>query len=757
MLEQHEEEEVGVTEMELDTNVHHLISSPGSISWQFQHVMDPGMFYFDLPSLPATPMEELTLWTHHHHQASVCSSSRNSAFEEYMIHTLFFCTTHGCIHSRSLFLQMLQGMIKGAVQALDAQLQEDGVAGGTLSMSDWRYELPSDSRQRMASKIIVTLGRHLPISGQEGQLELRKIAMRFEERIFTTAKSQSDYLRKISLKMLTVETKSQTPVCDESAVGQCMQLDDESLQEEPTPHNLQSEEECALLDPFPQRSVTEHGNLKRKGDTGPSGQDHAIFELGNKQKMGKRLKKTWGIGGSISLEDLKQHFGKKREEAAESLDVSISTFKRICRENGISRWPSKKIKRDRLLLSNLSSNGTVPVAGGAQIAISTTPTAFASTEVLVKSNQQKSRSSDLSLNNEIGTSLNDDVLRNNEGTDGENIMIPEGDSAPQEVLYKPQEFESTHDSLNPAYSLPDAPTILSPLPQERMQDKNSSGQLGEEIARQIEMTDGTSHLEKQYLGREILSCNTEKEVIVAVEESSSYDFRNDSEPIQDHLADFTFLQEVDKNQLISMDDFESNRVKAQSTVESKSEPCIQTYARRMKLIFEKLITLPLEDLTSPNHEASMKEALTILAGNLSLFTNEQAKQLLEFKFDFPTITYSWRDCSQSRTDCQNFLAEFEKTKSLLETATKEEEDLKDRYTQIENKEKEMMAQLEAIQKEKNEITELSRQKINQTKHLVALAEDQAGRTKEKELQMTIASAKLDKLKNQWVSLQSSFS
>lgn len=35
-----------------------------------------------------------------------------------------------------------------------------------------------------------TLKRHLPFSGQEGLNELRKIAVRFEEKIFTAATSQ---------------------------------------------------------------------------------------------------------------------------------------------------------------------------------------------------------------------------------------------------------------------------------------------------------------------------------------------------------------------------------------------------------------------------------------------------------------------------------------------------------------------------------------------------------------------------------------
>ncbi|KAL4192913.1 hypothetical protein AMTRI_Chr06g196680 [Amborella trichopoda] len=53
-----------------------------------------------------------------------------------------------------------------------------------------------------------TLKRHLPAGGPDGLSELGKIAARFEERIFTSAENPADYLRKISLKMLTMETQS---------------------------------------------------------------------------------------------------------------------------------------------------------------------------------------------------------------------------------------------------------------------------------------------------------------------------------------------------------------------------------------------------------------------------------------------------------------------------------------------------------------------------------------------------------------------
>ncbi|KAK7858274.1 mediator of rna polymerase ii transcription subunit 15a, partial [Quercus suber] len=123
-----------------------------------------------------------------------------------------------------------------------------GGGGGEADMDsvDWRSQLQPDSRQRIINKMLClgpnliklnlfislidqlnrtcmvsniirvspfvyrmeTLKRHLPVSGQEGLHELRKIAIRFEEKIYTAATSQSDYLRKISLKMLTMETKS---------------------------------------------------------------------------------------------------------------------------------------------------------------------------------------------------------------------------------------------------------------------------------------------------------------------------------------------------------------------------------------------------------------------------------------------------------------------------------------------------------------------------------------------------------------------
>ncbi|KAF6149426.1 hypothetical protein GIB67_016964 [Kingdonia uniflora] len=61
-----------------------------------------------------------------------------------------------------------------------------------------------------------TFKKHLLISGPDGLHELKKIATRFEEKIYVAAMSQSDYVRKISLKLLTMENKVQNTVMPNS-------------------------------------------------------------------------------------------------------------------------------------------------------------------------------------------------------------------------------------------------------------------------------------------------------------------------------------------------------------------------------------------------------------------------------------------------------------------------------------------------------------------------------------------------------------
>ncbi|KAM7251084.1 hypothetical protein ACFE04_022967 [Oxalis oulophora] len=79
-----------------------------------------------------------------------------------------------------------------------------------LDPNDWRSQLQADSRARIVNKIIVTLKEHQPFSGQAEPNALREVVVRFEEKIYAAATSQSNYLWQISLKMLLMDMKNQT-------------------------------------------------------------------------------------------------------------------------------------------------------------------------------------------------------------------------------------------------------------------------------------------------------------------------------------------------------------------------------------------------------------------------------------------------------------------------------------------------------------------------------------------------------------------
>ncbi|KAM1039579.1 hypothetical protein ACFX2C_028971 [Malus domestica] len=82
----------------------------------------------------------------------------------------------------------------------------------SMDSGDWRSQSLPNSRQEITYKIFDTLKSHPSVSGHEELQELLKMAVTFEEKIYTSSTSQWDYLQKVSLRMLKVDTMIQNTV-----------------------------------------------------------------------------------------------------------------------------------------------------------------------------------------------------------------------------------------------------------------------------------------------------------------------------------------------------------------------------------------------------------------------------------------------------------------------------------------------------------------------------------------------------------------
>ncbi|KAA8546723.1 hypothetical protein F0562_003140 [Nyssa sinensis] len=104
------------------------------------------------------------------------------------------------------------------------------------------------------------------------------------------------------------------------------------------------------VDSLQHEEIVECDATNNGGNVGGEGPSLTAITLSKKNNR-KMSEQKCTTDKSISLVDLQQCYGMPRKAAAKRLGVSIATFKRRCRENGILRWPYHNINKDKQSLS----------------------------------------------------------------------------------------------------------------------------------------------------------------------------------------------------------------------------------------------------------------------------------------------------------------------------------------------------------------------------------------------------------------------
>ncbi|KAA8545378.1 hypothetical protein F0562_020162 [Nyssa sinensis] len=129
----------------------------------------------------------------------------------------------------------------------------------------------------------------------------------------------------------------------------------------PRAEALQNGEDTAQVNSSDQQLIEQDDAIDNGKNIGSAEQSDAAGTNSGKKSTKREPK--------ITYEDLRKYFGRKLDDVAEIFDVSRSTFKRICRENGIQDWPRPRRRRKRDKINDsLSMQDPPPQVGQATVA-----------------------------------------------------------------------------------------------------------------------------------------------------------------------------------------------------------------------------------------------------------------------------------------------------------------------------------------------------------------------------------------------------
>ncbi|CAN4090952.1 unnamed protein product [Withania somnifera] len=178
----------------------------------------------------------------------------------------------------------------------------------------------------------------------------------------------------------------------------------------------------------------------------------------------------------------------------------------------------------------------------------------------------------------------------------------------------------------------------------------------------------------------------------------------------------------------------------QTGLQSNSTSSTQTLA---KLVFECSLRLPLEALANdPMNEKEMCSAIAALNENpSSLFSDEQAKLLVNLRYEFPVMVNKWRYLAQAESRYQEFLTSFE---------------LKSEYDKREEQARELEAILQTIRTKQKEIMVERHEASQEARKLMLLVQEKVGNIGSTSTELESTKMQMEGLKRNWSNFQSKF-